>query len=382
MTVGPSHAYITEGLLKGYDEDQLREIIVESWEQLHQGLPPVLSLKHISHYTGIKYPYLREVVRRQRFPYRAYSIQKRSGGYRFIHAPEESIKAVQSWIVQNILYKLDPHWRCFSFHKNSSIKKCAAEHCYSRWMIKIDIERFFESISEIQVYKVFRRLGYKPLVSFEMARICTIQPKHVLGNNAKRWILYDRSKLVLPYRRKPVKYIGRLPQGAPTSPQLSNLIFSDIDQVFQQIAAERSMVYTRYADDITFSSRVKSFTREDALSTVREVNLVLVKNGFNPQHKKLKIIPPGSRKIILGLTVDAGEPRLSKAYKKRVESHLRGLEVFGIPAHAEHRKFRSLNGMLDHIRGLVGYAIHIDPLYGEKLSHRFIKISEEGGLEL
>ena len=273
MSVGPSHAYITEGLLKGYDEKQLEDIVAESYEMSCRGLPPVLSLKHISHYTGTKYTYLREVINRKHLPYHSYSIQKRSGGFRYIHAPEQNIKIVQSWIAQTILYKLDPHWRCFSFHKNASIKKCAAEHCYSRWLIKIDIERFFESITEIQVYKVFRKLGYKALVSFELARLCTIMPKYIIGNNNKRWILYNREELKLPYKRKQVKYIGRLPQGAPTSPQLSNLIFSDIDEIFQKIASKKGMVYTRYADDITFSSRKKSFCRK-GVSSILSFSLI------------------------------------------------------------------------------------------------------------
>jgi RNA-directed DNA polymerase len=382
MTIGSAHAYISGGIAKGGVEDLLEKVVSDSREILSNNLPPIYDLKHITHYTGVGYSYLRAVISRKHSPYNPYSIPKRSGGMRFIHAPEGGIKRVQRWISSEILSDLIPHWRCFSFHKHSSIKQCAAEHSLSRWLIKIDIERFFESVSEIQVYKLFRKLGYKPLVSFELARICSISPSHIIGNHSKRWVLYNKGKGELPYKRETVKYIGRLPQGAPTSPQISNLIFYDIDDVFQKIAEENGLVYTRYADDITFSSSKRKFCRDDALSIVSQVNSVLIKNGYNPQHKKLKIIPPGSKKIVLGLEVSENEPRLQKSYVDKIETHLRGMDVFGITQHASHRKFRSAIGMLDHVRGLINYASFIEPKRGGKMLKYFIRLTEEAGLEL
>jgi RNA-directed DNA polymerase len=291
------------------------------------------------------------------------------------------IKAVQKWISLSILSIIPPHWRCYSFHKNSSIKQCAAEHCDSKWLIKIDIERFFESITEKQVYDFFKNLGYKTLVSFELARLCTVEPKHVVRQYANRWVLYNKEVGQVPYNRRLPKYFGRLPQGAPTSPQLSNLIFESIDELFQDLALSHKMTYTRYADDITFSSSKKNFGRKQVLSVISKVNSILKENGFNPQHKKLKILPPGSKKVVLGLAVDGNRPRLTKSYRKKIESHLRGMETFGILEHMLHRRFRSINGMLDHVKGLIIYASYIEPEYGEKQRRRFDSVVQSAGME-
>jgi RNA-directed DNA polymerase len=382
MVLGPTHVYIREGLKKGVPLEVLRRIVSDSKEANIRGLPPVYSLKHLCHYTGVNYQYLRNIIRRKRVPYVAYRVKKRSGGFRFLQSPEEDLKFLQRWVAKEMLYKVDPHWRCFSFHRNASIKKCAAEHCQSRWLIKIDIEKFFDSISEVQVYKVFRVLGYKPLLAFELARLCTVCPRYVKGNSAIRWVMFKRSMDGLPYSKRSIKYIGYLPQGAPTSPQLSNLVFADLDAKLLKVAEENGMIYTRYADDICFSTIEKGFARVDAVRVVSTVNRLLSINGFNPQKKKLKIIPPGGKKIVLGLGVDSDSPKLTKAYLNRIAAHLRGVEIFGSVEHASHRKFSSVHSMLDHVRGLIAYTFSIESRIGERFSERFDRLLEAEGLEL
>jgi len=141
------------------------------------------------------------------------------------------------------------------------------------------------------------------------------------------------------------------------------------------------MTYTRYADDIAFSSSKKNFGRDDVMSIISQVNAILKKNGFNPQHKKLKILPPGTKKIVLGLLVDNEKPRLPRSYKKKIEAHLRGFEKFGVLEHMHHRRFGSIYGMLDHVKGLITYASYIDSEYGEKLRVRFDNVVKAAGLE-
>jgi RNA-directed DNA polymerase len=139
-------------------------------------------------------------------------------------------------------------------------------------------------------------------------------------------------------------------------------------------------VYTRYADDIAFSSSKKDFNREDALELVYSINELLIKEGFNPQHKKLKIVPPGNKKIILGLNVDGEYPTLTKTYKKNIEAHIRGIDKFGVAKHAKHRKFDSIYGMLEHINGLITYAKQIQPAYGAEQKIFFNEVKLRSGL--
>ena len=83
----------------------------------------------------------------------------------------------QRWIAQNILNAVRPHDASYAFARNRDLVGAARRHAGARWLVKMDVRRFFESISEQQVYFVFRRLGYPALLSFQLARICTRLPK-------------------------------------------------------------------------------------------------------------------------------------------------------------------------------------------------------------
>jgi RNA-directed DNA polymerase len=380
MSISSAHNYFTLGLSEGLSEEVLAKAVNASKPQLRLGNPTLYSLKHLSHYTAVDYHYLRKVISREITPYESYRIPKRSGGFRYLKAPEHDLKTTQKWIASNILSNTAPHWACYSYYKNSSIKKCALQHCNSQWLIKIDIERFFEAIPESKVYRVFRKMGYKSLVSFELTRLCTVNPKNIIGRSFKRWLLTEKKKdLSLPYIKSNIKYIGYLPQGAPTSPQLSNLVFYEVDSQLETLAEEYGMNYTRYADDICFSTRDKKFTRKSALLLVRKVNRLLSIEGYSPQHKKLKIIPPGAKKIVLGLNVNGELPNLQKSYIKIIENHLRGMDKFGLVSHKKNRGFLTVYGMLDHVRGLINYAIHINPKF-VLLMDEFNLIVERSGL--
>src|SRR5437763_989951 len=118
-------------------------------------LPPVLTLRHLSYLTDVDYVLLRRIVSRKKAdPYRAFRIRKRrlSQGkqrYRVICVPNPGLLRVQTWIAQKILAVAVPHSASVAYAKGSSIEKAAARHCGCRWLIKLDIQNFFESISEI-----------------------------------------------------------------------------------------------------------------------------------------------------------------------------------------------------------------------------------------
>lgn len=176
----------------------------------------------------------------------------------------------------------------------------------------MDITGFFESVSEIQAFRVFKSLGYQPLVAFELARICTVS---VGSLSPRRFLSAWRSKRdneKIPSYTSDI--LGYLPQGAPTSPMLSNLVMREVDAEIQKISKKFGLTYTRYSDDLTFSTR-GDFSRNKARGFISEVSKILALDGFRPQHKKTSVIPPGSRKIVLGLQVDGDTPRLRREFK-------------------------------------------------------------------
>lgn len=380
MTIGPAHQYLLEGLELGYSKRVIEKILSSSFEKVSKNLTYIHSLKHLSHITGVHYVFLREVVERRVFPYETYSVKKKDSNYREITAPNDELKLIQRWISENILINIKPHYRCFSYHKDASILKCAQEHLGAKWLIKLDIKNFFGSIQEGQVYEVFESRGYEPLVSFEMTRLCTVESDFDSTKNMEHWIKYKKYKKNNPYDSSDIKTFGSLPQGAPTSPHLSNVIFKPVDVKLQKLACDNSLIYTRYSDDISFSSSDKEFTRELSLNIIKSVSEILKLNHYMLNLKKTVIVPPSKSKSILGLNVDGEVARLSKDYKKRLEFHVNGVNKFGLVEHARFRRFKTVFGMIMYIRGVLSFSKSIDLEYGRKIEEIFESVLQREGL--
>lgn len=373
-----SHRYRLEARQKQLPENVVQAAIAQSENLLtaDPSLPSILSLNHLAVRCGIPYSYLREFVSRRpingndlSMPYENFSIRKRSGGRRFIHVPNRQLMAVQRWINNHVLQEVKPHRASHAFSRKSSIKKCAQVHCGSAWLIKLDIADFFESVSEIQVFRAFESMGYSPLVAFELARICTIKtPAHSPRQHFKQWLVRNANHTIYAYNDR---YLGYLPQGAPTSPLLANLVMRQCDNELSEIAATFGMKYTRYSDDLTFSSLDPTLGRDACRKVIFEAYAVLSRAGYRPNARKSTIVPPSSRKLVLGLTIDGAEPGLTKEFKDRLRQHIYFLEKSGAVDHAFNRKFDSVWGMKAHIKGLIDFAKMIEPNYAAVCRERF-----------
>ena len=331
----------------------------------------ILSLKHLSIRSGVPYYYLRKLVERNYvtpYPYSSYIIKKRSGGYRNIHVPSTYLYRVQKWINTFVLNKVQVHEASCAFFPGSSNFECARRHCGARWLIKLDLEDFFDSISEIQVFHGFRKMGYQPLVAFELARILTKRNFDGLCNDNAYWTIHKQNQVIQTYS---YEILGHLPQGAPTSPMMSNIVMKDIDKDINNIALENGLIYTRYSDDIVLSTSSKRITRKELLGIVESVNRILAKNKFRIQKRKTKIIPPGTNKIVLGLNVSGQVPKLPQKFKDKLKSHLHFIKKYGTINHKENRKFRTILGMKAHIKGLIDYANMIEPEFSQKMLMEF-----------
>jgi len=380
VTIGPTHPYLQTGLSKGFSKKNLLTILESSNEKESKSLTYIHSLKHISHITGVHYTVLRDIVLRNSNPYLIYKSKKRVSGYRDISSPNVDFKLVQKWIAQNILLNIETHWRCYSYHKGASIIKCAQQHVASKWLIKLDIQNFFGSIQESQVYDVFKSQNYNSLVSFEMARLCTINTKFDSNLSINHWINYKNKKYTSPYNSLNIRRFGHLPQGSPTSPHLSNIIFRKTDVELEKLAKQYSLVYTRYSDDLSFSTEDKNFSRKNAEIFISKVSSILKNHHYKLNIEKTKIIPPSKNKIILGLNVDNTMPQLTKIFKKHLEYHVRGVQEFGILSHSEYSGFNSIFGMINIISGKINFAKSVDIHYGHKIEILFKKVLQQEGL--
>lgn len=370
------HHYRAVAKQKGLSDETVQAAIeqIEAVEEGELGLPAILSLNHLATRSRVPYLYLRNVVARyEKNTYRKFSINKRSGGRRFIHAPEAPLAHVQKWINTYILRHVPVHKASFAFSPGASIYKCAARHCGARWLIKMDITGFFESVSEIQVFRCFKALGYQPLVAFELSRIVTVGP---LGQSPRHrdpvWKIREHNTSIPDYS---ALALGYLPQGAPTSPMLSNIVMKSLDEKIVCVARKAGLIYTRYSDDLTFSTTDKGFGRLAASEFVHTVNSLLSASGFRPQHRKTKVVPPGSRKVVLGLNVEGEKPKLRREFKDNLRMHLYYLMKHGPVEHAKERDFETIWGMKSHVRGLIDYAKMVEPNYSIDMLKKFNSVS-------
>lgn len=344
-----------------------------------QGRPAILTLKHLAELVNVPYVDLRRVIaRRDKQPYRCFSMRKRRGGFRLICIPRAQLKQAQTWIAKAVLNRTCPPDSFFAYAPGSSAIAVAERHCCATWLIKIDIQQFFESVSERQVYWAFCELGYEPLISFELARLCT--RVHVNKNRRyrnRRWTA-AHSTSITEYAA-PRGKIGHLPQGAPTSPMLSNLVLKSLDRELEKVSRSRGLVYTRYADDLIFSTAEATFTRQSAIELVRACNAAMVRFGFRPRTDKTVISPPGARKLVLGLVVDGEKPRLTRQYRNQLEAEIYGIEQFGIIAHTQSRGWSSTVALMAHLDGKLRYANQVQPEFARKLATRLAKAMSDAG---
>ena len=182
--------------------------------------------------------------------YNHFFLKKKKGGYREIMSPHKDLKYIQKWILFNILTKFPLEKSCTGFRTGISIKENAIVHINAETILKIDLLKFYDTITEKRVYGVFQKMGYAKNLSYSFAKICTA--KH----NDKYWSDFTQNeKEVLSFfydTRPPI-----LPQGSPASPMIANIVATNLDKRFTALSTIMNFSYTRYADDLTFSIGAK-----------------------------------------------------------------------------------------------------------------------------
>lgn len=327
------------------------------------GFPVIFSLGHLATITKSDYKTLHDTIDRKREScnYKMFAIMKRSGGRRFIHAPSRALFNIQKFINNFILKNARPHISSFAFHNGGGIRKCAEKHCRARWIFQFDLLDFFYSITETRVYDMFKEMGYRNLLSFELARLCTttrlpLSKMKYLNFIGSGDIFSLSGEEGFCYKNF---FMGVLPQGSPTSPMISNLIAYGLDEDLDEYAMRHGLTYTRYADDLTFSCT--HIPKELSIARIkREIISIIRKNKFKENKDKIRISGPGSKKIVLGLLVDGEQPRLSKEMYKRIEKKIFATKKFGIDEAAKHFAFDSTFGFYNHLCGLISFVNDVD----------------------
>lgn len=341
----------------------------------NKNVPIIFTLGHLAALTGVPYDFLRAVITRDNFdPYKVFALRKRSAGFptdrfRFICAPHPKLLRVQRWINQRILNHIPIDNASYAYRENTSILDAAIQHCGCNWLIKLDLSNFFESILEPKIYRVFRELGYGRLLSLELARLCT-RIRHY-GNPS----MPKKKKLLIKFPYRKSRFIGHVPQGAATSPLLANIVSRGLDASLNEISTKYNITYTRYADDLIFSSK-SEFDRVEANQIIKDLYTIIKSHGHWPNFTKTKISPPGSRKIVLGLLVDGRTPRLTKEFKSEIKTHIHFITRpdIGVAKHMSNRGFDSAEGLKNFLYGKLSFAAHVEPLWTAKIRSKLDQV--------
>lgn len=239
--------------------------------------------------------------------YTRFEIPKRSGGVRAIWAPLPKLKQAQHWILHEILNRLVVHGSAHGFISGRSIATNAAEHINSQLLVKVDIENFFPRISWKRVKGVFRKAGYPEQIATLLALLCTESPREIVKHEGKQVYvaLADRC----------------LPQGAPTSPALTNALCLRLDRRLTGFAQKAGWRYTRYADDLTFSLPAYSKNPSEISRLLGTLKRILGEEGFELNAKKTRVIRTSGVQEVTGLVVNGEHaPRVSRALKRQMRA--------------------------------------------------------------
>ena len=141
----------------------------------------------------------------------------------------------------------------------------------------------------------------------------------------------------------------------------------DFDRDIAKICTPQGIIYSRYADDLLMSTDDPNFTRAGALEIIRECGQIMRSHGMRPQEAKVSIVPPGARKIVLGIVVNDREPKLPKEFKSRLRQHYYYIEKYGMLEHAKRRNFFSVPALQRHLEGLLAHAAQVEPAYAVRM---------------
>jgi retron-type reverse transcriptase len=298
-------------------------------------------------------------------PYTTHTIPKRGGGERKICAPKKQLKWVQRQILKHVLSKVPAHPAAHGFVTGRSTVSNATPHVGAELVVKFDLKDFFPTIHFFRVMGLFASLGYavgncmfgsddeSNQLAPVLARLCCYTPDPRMWGTAT------------------------LPQGAPTSPAVSNLVCRRLDARLTGLAEANKGTYTRYADDLTFS-----FKSADGINLGRFrwwVDQVCQQEGFTLNQEKFCVIRDSQRQMVTGIVVNEAV-HVPRTLRREVRAILHNCEKNGIESEAERwarerkKKKEDFAGTAknfpQYLRGIAAYLNMVQPEHGTELLRR------------
>ena len=265
--------------------------------------------------------------------YRTVKLPKENGEFRELCVPDDFLKAVQSKIAKNLLVHEEISPFATAYRSGGSTLRNASPHVGKSMVMKLDIRQFFDHC----IYPVVKEKAFP----------------------AEKYSESNRVLLTLLCVHK-----DALPQGAPTSPAISNIILRDLDNIVGIWCTERDISYTRYCDDMTFSGE---FNPQEVKTIVKSE---LRKLGLFLNDKKTIVLHSGQRKSITGIVANE-KPNVPVAYRRKLRQELYYCQKYGIENHLTRTKSDApADCYIRQLLGRINYVLSVDPENSEMIMYR------------
>lgn len=286
-------------------------------------LPVFLTLEDLRNNINVEKKFFYKVLFNRKAQYKMIKIPKRNcEQMRILDVPSLPLKRVQRWILENILYTIPVKSYVHGFVPGRSIVTNAFPHLKAKYILKMDIKDYFPSIHFGIVKKFFCKIGYPLDIANALASICC--------------------------------YNSHLPQGAPTSPYLANLICEGMDIRIQGLCQKHNLIYTRYADDITISGSSNVFWIKNIIKKIVE------SYSFQINEEKTLVVKPGERKRVTGIIVNE-KLSIPKGTIRELRKNIYYIKKFGIEDHLKRIDYDGVSiQYISRLYGIISFIKMID----------------------
>jgi len=253
--------------------------------------------------------------------YHKFAIKKRNGKDRIILSPYSDLKRIQKNILKEILYDKRISDYAKAYKKGSGLVDNATIHKGYKYILKLDIKDFFNSVGYVDIYNIFLEYGFS-------SRVCGLL-SHL------------------------VTYDDYLPQGAPTSPYLSNLLLRDFDYIIGEWCNKNNINYTRYSDDLTFSMNEY---HKDLIKLVRKN---LYKYALELNNDKVCLIKNSNQQKITGIVVN-NKIQVDIKYRKKIRQEVYYINKYGLSNHLKRINNHDEKKYLESLLGRINFVLSVD----------------------
>ena len=265
--------------------------------------------------------------------YNNFTIKKRNGKERQICSPYNELKKLQFNILNQLLYDKRTSEYAKAYVKNVRLRDNAKVHKGYKYILKLDISNFFDNVSFVDIFNIYKEYGFSRSLCGLLTSLTT--------------------------------YDDHLPQGAPTSPYLSNLVLREFDLKVGNWCRERNINYTRYSDDMTFS--MNEYNKE----LVKFVRKNLYRYGLELNNSKICLVSNSSKQKITGIVVNE-KVQTDIKYRKKIRQEMYYINKYGLDEHLKRINIEDKDKYLKSLYGRILFVLSVDKSNWEFIDYKKI----------